>query len=312
MIDVSVIIVNWNTKDLLLDCIKSLIETTKKIKIEIIVVDNASSDGSPEAVQQNFPRVKIIVNKDNLGFARANNIGIMGSKGRYICLVNSDIKVINNALDQMISYMDNNPGVGVLGPKTLNADMTLRKNCRKYPSLWNMFCRSLGLHVLFPRIPFFSDTLMIYFDHSTIKKVNVLPGCFLLVRREALNDVGGLDENFFIYGEDKDWCKRFNYSGWDIHFFPSAEVIHFAGQSSSAAPIRFIIERLKANSYYWKKHHKKITYFLYVLILIFHYFIRLIGSSVLYIFKPSRRRNNAYEVKGAIVRIKYLLFGNTI
>lgn len=289
MIDVSAIVVNWNTKELLLQCLESLSSETKRCCLEIILVDNGSTDGSQKAVRETFPNVKLIQNQRNLGFAKANNIGILHSSGRYVCLVNSDIEVLNGCLNKLCNYMDRHPLIGITGPKTLNPDLSLRINCKEFPNLWNTFCRAVGLHRAFPRLSFFSEVLMRYFDHTSVRSVDVLPACFLMVRRESIDKVGMLDENFFFYGEDKDWCKRFKAAGWDVVFYPAAEVIHYAGKSSSVEPVRFEIERLRSNSYYWKKHHGVLAQKSYLLLLILHHAVRLIAGVCGYILKSSDR-----------------------
>lgn len=307
MIDISAVIVNWNTKQFLIECIDSLIKNTKKHSIEIIVVDNASVDDSVEAVRKLFPFVKVIQNTSNLGFAKANNIGIKESSGRYVCLVNSDIKLVNDAIDLMIHHMDEHASIGVLGPKTLNPDMSLRLNCRRLPSLWNTFCQASGLSRIFPQYKTMNDNLMTYFPHDVIKSVDILPGCFLMVRRKALSEVGLLDEKFFIYGEDKDWCKRFKEAGWKIIFFPSAEVIHYAGKSSEKEPDRFIIEKLKANLYYWEKHHNKISKGIFWITTLVSYLFRLLHNIILYFRLPAERNKNVLLIKERILCLRWLI-----
>lgn len=288
MIDISFIIVNWNTKKLLIQCIDSLYLNIDQHKIEVIIVDNGSTDGSQKAVKDLFPSATLIENECNLGFAKANNIGIQQSTGRYICLVNSDVKVLNHCGDQMCAYMDLNPSIGVLGPKILNPDLTLRKNCREFPNLWNSLCSASGIAKIFPRSKIFSGTLMTYFNHNEIISVDVLPGCFLMARREAFEQVGLLDERFFIYSEDKDWCKRFQMMKWDVVFFPECEVIHYAGASASNEPRRFLIEKLKADQQYWRKHHHLISRSIYRMILLFHYFGRVVILSIFFVIRVKK------------------------
>lgn len=307
MNDVSVIIVNWNTKELLLNCIESLVQETSRCTIDIIVVDNASIDGSAEAVKQRFPNVKVIVNENNFGFAKANNIGIRQSNGRYVCLVNSDIEVLDGCIDRMWTYMDKHSSTGILGPKTLNDDKSLRINCRRNPSLWNAFCRALALQRLFPRSKVFSDEFMRYFDHDSIHGVDVLPGCFLMVRREAIAKVGLLDEKYFFYGEDKDWCKRMKAEGWDVIFFPHSAVIHYAGKSSGKTPVKFLIESLRSNSYYWEKHHGKFKKKLYLGMMLLLHSIRLGNSLVMYIVKKEQRKKISKRLSGSIACTRWLI-----
>lgn len=254
MIDISVIIVNWNTKALLLDCVESLYQTTRKSSLEIIVVDNASADGSVVALRERFPKVQIIVNEDNLGFAKANNIGIKKAKGLYVCLVNSDVKALDGVLDKMRTYMESHPEIGALAPKTFFGDMQIQKNCREFPTLRNVFCEAFFLNKLFPKIAFFRGRDMVRCDYDAVMEIEALSGCFLMVRQEVIEQVGGLDERFFFYSEDVDWCKRIHDAGWKLVHYPEAEAIHFGYGSSSSAPIRFQIEMLKANWQYWRKH----------------------------------------------------------
>lgn len=304
-VDVSVIIVNWNTRQLLLDAVSSIYESTHAVSFEILVVDNYSSDGSPEAVGKAFPGVRLICNDDNHGFSKANNIGIRVSNGRYVCLVNSDTKTLDGCLDKMVHYMDLHPEVGVLGPKTLNGDMSLRKNCQRLPTLWNRFCHAMYLHKIFPNVPFFENVFMIHFDHQSTIECQSLPGCYLMLRREAMDQVGLLDEAYFIYAEDKDWCKRFSDADWKIVFLHEAEAVHYAKRSSAAAPVRFILEKCKADFYYWKKHHSWISNQIMYLIFLLHQIIRITGWSLLYICRPRKREELGMALKGAFSSIGY-------
>ncbi len=286
MIDISVIIVNWNTKTLLLDCVESLYQTTQESSLEIIVVDNASSDGSIDALRNNYPQAQVIVNPSNFGFAKANNIGIKKAKGRYVCLVNSDVKALEGALDKMRLYMESHSEIGALAPKTFFGDMQIQKNCREFPTLRNLFCQEFFLNTLFPTVAFFRGRDMIRYDYNKVMEIEALSGCFLMVRREVIAQVGPLDEQFFFYSEDVDWCKRIHDAGWKLIHYPGAEAIHFGCASSSIAPIEFQVEMLKANWQYWRKHKSVIECALFWLIefagklgrAIGWYIIRFVGS----------------------------------
>jgi GT2 family glycosyltransferase len=305
-VDVSIVIVNWNARHYLLQCLESIYTTTRKCSFEVIVVDNASTDGSTESLMEKFPQIRLTVNRENLGFAKANNIGIMQSTGRYICLSNSDISVLDDCLDRIVDFMDQNPRAGVVGPKTLNGDGSLRHNCQHFPSLWNLYCRAVYLHRLFPRRKLFNSGIMYYFDHQSVMRCQVLPCCFYMVRREALEDVGLLDERFFIYAEDKDWCKRFWDKGWEIVFLPTAEVIHYAGKSSANAPIRFQVEKLKADLQYWKKHHSRICLLFLYAILLLHHGIRIAGWSFSSLLRPSLRHSLSNRIAASAASIRFL------
>lgn len=283
-IRISIVLVNWNTRELLLDCIQSIYDNTEESRKEIIVVDNASTDGSVAAVRQRYPGVKLICNESNLGFSRANNIGIHESTGQYVCLINSDIKLIKGCLDILVKYLDNNKSVGLIGPKILNEDRTLQISCREYPTIWNNLCAALALNLIFPRAGIFSGEMMTYFRHDKKKQVEVLVGCFLLTRKEVINGLGGLDERYFIYAEDMDWCKRINEEGWKVIFNPDAHAIHYEGRSSLAFPIRFNLEQEKAILQYWQKHEGKYKTRCYIAIKAIHHLLRLISFSAGYAF----------------------------
>lgn len=308
----SVIIVSWNAKDYLVTCLHSLIQELIGVDAEIIVVDNYSSDGSSDIVEKIFPAVKLIRNDQNLGFAKANNIGIKASSGDYVCLINSDIVVNKNCIRRLLEYMDSNANVGVVGPRTLNADGTLQRSCFTLPTVWNSTCRAFALDTLFPQKRIFGSRLMTYWSYDEIRTVEALNGCFLLVRREALNKVGLLDENFFIYGEDMDWCKRFGDSGWGVIFNPWAEAVHYGGASSSNSPIRFYLEMHKADLQYWRKHkglRGEVTYFF---ILLLHHTLRIVGYAPLSLIKYVPGQPRFFKLQRSVKCLRWLLTRHAI
>lgn len=307
MLDVSIIIVNWNTRKLLQNCLTSVYEQTGDVKYEIIVVDNGSTDDSMEMVKKNFPLVNIIENAENLGFARANNIGIRKSKGRYICLINSDITILGDCIGRLKAFMDSRPTVGMAGPKILNPDRTIQHSCRHFPSIWNNLCQSLGLNHIFPKSEFFSDWIMDYWSYDSIRSVDALSGCFLMVRRKALDEVGLLDEDFFIYGEDLDWCRRFHKAGWDIVFYPETEAVHLIGASSASAPVKFYLELQKAALRYWRKHHGRIGKVSYSAIILLRETIRVIARGIQYIFWPHKKETSSFKLRRSLASIRLIL-----
>jgi len=306
MIDVSIIIVSCNTKKYLIDCLNSAIESPCRYMSEIIVVDNASTDGSCEAVASQFPQVTLIKNKENLGFAKANNIGIRQCQGRYVCLVNSDVIVLPSCVEKLVEYMDKNPNVGMTGPRILNPDRTLQVSCRHFPSIWNNLCQTLCLHYLFPKSRFLSEPFMTYWAHDTIQKVDAVGGMFCMVSRQALDKAGLLDEDFFIYAEDLDWCKRFDTQNYDIMFFPEAQAIHFGGKSSSNAPIRFYIEMQKADLQYWTKHYGKFMATVYKMIVLLRHILRAVARMIQYPFCLSRRGVIRFKIQRCTACIKWI------
>ena len=306
-LDISIIIVSWNTRLLLKDCLTSIYTKAGDLNYEVIVVDNGSADSSAEMVKKDFPQVNIIENSENLGFARANNIGIWSSKGRYICLINSDVTILDDCISRLVSFMEGHPAVGMAGPKILNHDRSIQHSCCHFPSIWNNLCQSLGLNHLFPKSAFFSYWIMDYWSYDSIRSVDALNGCFWIVRRKALAEVGLLDEEFFIYGEDLDWCRRFHDAGWDVAFYPDAEAIHLGGASSANAPVRFYLEMQKADLKYWRKHHGRIGKFCYAIVILLRNAVRVITRGLQYIFLPSQREIAGFKLRRSLACIQMIL-----
>jgi GT2 family glycosyltransferase len=255
LVDLSVVIVGWNAKHYLELCLESLAAAPPRRSMEIIVVDNASSDGSAEMIEARFPYVKLIRSSENLGFAKGNNVAIRKCRGRYIALVNPDVIVFSGCLDALADFLDQNPKVGNVGPRVLNPDMTMQSTCRRFPTLWNNFCSATGLATKFKKSRILAGEHMFYFSHDRTLSVDVLVGCFSMIRREAFNDVGLLDEDLFMYGDDVDWCRRCWKSGWHVVFFPGAEAIHDRGKITAPYPVRFAVAQQKSVLFYWRKHH---------------------------------------------------------
>ena len=303
---VSVVVVVWNAQKYVIECLDSLQQHCGKLDAEVIIVDNASSDGTPELVAQRYPGFHLIRNSENVGFAKANNIGIAESSGEYICLVNSDVKFTDDCITPMLEYLAGQPDVALLGPKMLAADGQVRRSTMRFPTLWNSFCRSGGLDILFKRSRFFGGLLMADFDHRTTTEVEVLNGWFLVVRRSAIERVGVWDPAFFMYGEDIDWCYRFRQAGEKIVFFAGAEAIHYGGASSANAPIRFQLEMWRASLQYWQKHHGWLAQQMYLVSLAFHHGLRLLGAVVKYLFLPGQRENTRLKIEAGVTCLQWV------
>lgn len=301
------VIVVWNAKKYVLDCLISLRDYCGQVCSEVIVVDNASTDGTPDLVAELFPEFKLVRNTENLGFAKANNIGIEQSSGDYVCLVNSDVKFINDSISPLVTYLDEHQDVGMIGPKMLADDgVTVRRSTMRFPTLWNNFSRALGLDIAFRRSRLFGGLLMSDFDHQTTTAVEVANGWFVLVRRRALERVGGLDPRFFMYGEDLDWCYRFWQAGERVVFFAGAGAIHYGGASAANAPIRFYLEQCFANWQYWRKHHSWLSQLVYLVTLVLHHCVRIVGAVLKYLVSPRERSESLDNLKKNVICLQWV------
>jgi GT2 family glycosyltransferase/GNAT superfamily N-acetyltransferase len=307
--DISIVIVGWNAKRYLELCLESLAAAPPTRSMEIIVVDNASSDGSAEMIENKFPHVKLIRSLENLGFAKGNNVAIRQSQGRYITLVNPDAQVLPGCLDSLADFLDQNPKVGNVGPHVLNPDMTHQNTCRQFPNLWNTFCVATGLATAFKKSRIFSGEHMFYFPHDRSLAVDVLVGCFWMIRREALEDVGLLDEDFFVYGEDLDWCRRCWKAGWKVVLFPGAEAIHYRGGSSGIQPVRCAVVQQQSILHYWSKHHGRFGLLGIKSILVFHHTLRCLFSVATQLFRSSKSAGTDVRIQASKACLHDLLSG---
>jgi len=312
MSKISVIIVSWNAKGYLRDCLVSVYATGENVLHEVIVVDNDSTDGSPEMVEKQFPKVKLIRAGGNLGFARANNLGIKHATGSLWALINSDVVVHPNCLQRLVALMDGLPKVGLIGPKVFGRDEQLQLTCGRLPTVWNTFCEFSLLGRVFPRWPMCGGFLMSAADHERCAEVEVLSGCFWLARRTSVEQVGGLDERFFFYAEDVDWCKRFGDAGWKVMFVPEATATHFGGGSSSKAPLRYSIEMLRANLMYWKKHHGNIGRLAFYLLAMGQHGVRLLVRACLKVVGTANADETNHKLKEHLVCLRWLFTGKGV
>jgi GT2 family glycosyltransferase len=252
--EVSVIIVSWNTRDILRSCLASVYQNMGSLALEVIVVDNASNDGSAEMVKSEFPNTVLIKNASNAGFGAANNQAIALAHGRYVLLLNSDTVVLDDAIAKAVAFADLNPDAAVTGLRVLNPDRSLQPTCFMFPSVLNLLLSSTGLYKLFPAGRFFGRESMSWWDRASVCKVDVVTGCFMLIRREALDQIGVFDERFFIYGEETDLCYRFKKAGWKNLFFPDAQIIHYGGQSTTQKAPRMLVELRLSILKFFRKH----------------------------------------------------------
>jgi len=297
VIDLSVIVLNWNTKEELGDCLESLRReiyggeadlkrreavasttvahaagthrqtgvpilsgagrcgTAAVPAVEVIVVDNASTDGSADMVAEEHPWAKLIRSERNLGFSAGNNLGIGAASGRYVLLLNPDTLVHPGALGMLVEFADSHPQAGIIGPRLLNADGSIQYSCRSFPTLATGFFRNTFLGRLFPKNRFNREYLLTDWDHSAVREVDWVSGAAMMIRREVLDQVGLLDEGFFMYCEDVDICYRAHHAGWKVMYCPDAVITHMIARASDKNAAAMIIERHKSMFRFFRKHY---------------------------------------------------------
>lgn len=309
---VSVLIVSWNTRELLASCLESIRQAHPPCVLEVIVVDNASADGSPEMVETRFPEVKLIRSGVNLGFAKGNNLAMTHALGSMFALVNSDALVHPGCLETLADFFDQHPNVGLVGPRVIGGDGLLQRTCRHLPGVRNTFCRALALDRVFGGSWIFSGYEVSTAQHSVLHEANVLSGCFCLARRSAVEEAGGLDEEFFFYGEDIDWCHRLKDAGWKLMFVPQATATHFGGGSTRKAPLRYSIEILRATVKYWHKHHGAAGRAVCHGLLVLHHGLRLLARSTKRALGLGRSVDSRYKFNEDVACLRWLLFGTEI
>ncbi|WAK00562.1 glycosyltransferase family 2 protein [Methylobacter sp. YRD-M1] len=312
MKSISVIIVSWNARDYLRDCLNSIHQTGASCVQEVIVVDNASKDGSPEVVAEYFPEVRLIKSEENLGFARANNLAMEHAKGSIFALVNSDVIVHEGCLEKLAVFLDDHPDIGMVGPRVTGGDGNLQRTCRKMPTFWNTVCRILVLDRIFPDWQIFSGFEVPYSSYDKYMEAEVLSGCFCVVRKKTVNEVGGMDERFFFYAEDIDWCKRFRDAGWKLMFVPEATATHFGGGSTANAPFRYSIEILRATLKYWRKHHGIAGQIICYLLILSHHGSRLMIRSMKRSLGLGRSVDSKHKFKEDVICLRWLLTGKEV
>jgi GT2 family glycosyltransferase len=307
MKQISVIIVSWNTRQLLKACLNSIQNIGGSLIQEIIVVDNASADGSADMVANEFPAVTLIRSKENLGFARGNNLGIERASGSWLALVNSDVVVHPGCFERLVNYLETHEKVGLVGPAVFGEDGQLQPSCQRLPTISSTAFRSLALDSVFPSL---LGRRLNQRSHDKPMEVEALWGCFWVARREAVAEVGGLDERFFFSAEDIDWCKRFGDAGWNIAFVPAATATHFGGGSCAVAPFRYSIERLRASLAYWKKHRGALGMAIFYFLSVIHHTIRLLVRCVE--MALGRGSDSFHKCRRSFVCLRWLFTGKEL
>lgn len=252
----SIVIVNYRTRAALLECLASLEADAAGLETETVVVDNDSRDGTPETLAERRPQVRVLVNRENVGYARAVNQGITATTGAYVLVMNPDCLVRPGTLRALIGQLGGQPRCAIAGPRIFNPDGTLEYSARGFPEAMTfLFNRYSLMTKLFPRNRWSRRYLLSDWDHASVRDVDWVTGACMMVRRAAIEQVGGMDEAFFMFNEDVDWCRRMRLAGWTITYVPSAEILHHVGASRGPVTARVIVERHRGMIHYFRKHH---------------------------------------------------------
>lgn len=304
--DLSIIIVSWNTVELLVKCLESVFAYPPDCTFEVLVVDNASADATVQTVKNQFPQVKLMPNQENVGFAPANNQAIRQSSGRYVLLLNPDTEVKQNALTLLVQYLESNPAVGAVGPLTLNPDDTLQTSCYPRPTLVREFWRLFHLDSLYP----YGTYHMSGWSQNEPHHTDTLLGACLLVRRQILDKIGLLDEDYFIFSEEIDLCYRIQQEGSTLFWVPQAQIIHYGGQSTKQVAPEMFMRLYESKVIYFQKHYSWLTVQGYKLVIMAASLLRLLASPLVFLGNsPNQQERFAVKAQyyrrlmGAILRM---------
>jgi len=296
MPEVSVVIVNHNTRELLRSCLESLVNRGGVTELEVIVVDNGSTDGSVGMVREVFPSVTVMVNPTNEGFAAPNNQGMGLARGRYIFLLNTDTVLERDALRVLVRSLEQAPAVGACGPMLVHPDGSVQRSVKGFPSLMTHCADMLFLDRLFPRSRLFGRGEMAAFDYSRKAEVDHLMAAAFLVRQEVLSSVGLFDERFSIYYNDMDWCFRMRQQGWKILYVPEARIMHYGGATTAIinrgfAYFRELHENVK---FYYGKHFGSRAVVGYRVLLTVGFVLRTLGWGLVRMLRPSEQSRHMF------------------
>jgi len=275
--DISLLIVNYNTSHLLKDMMSALTSSIGDFSLEIVMLDNASKDDSAAKIRQDYPSVDLLENDKNVGFGRANNQALELATGRYILLLNTDAFVSPDTLKKTLEYMESHPECGVLGVKLLGRDGELQPSCRYFPTPWNIFLSRTGFSRFFPQTKLVDD---MSWNHDAVRECDWVPGCYYLIRRQVIDQVGLFDPRFFLYYEEVDHCKRVKQAGWQVIYYPDTSVVHIGGESAktdneiSTVGRQIPALQIESELLYFRKHYG-------LLGLLLHFFLIHLGSVML-------------------------------
>lgn len=309
MIDLSVIIVSWNCRSYTLECLRSMDAGSTPDWMEIILVDNASGDGTVESVRDAFPAVRVIANTVNVGFAAANNQAISTSAGRYILLLNPDTLVHGDAFGTMVRWLDAHTDVGGAGPALRNGDGTPQYTGIRFPSVWNLIVESFFLDRIAPRSTVFGRHRSLFNDFTRPFDADYLQGSCLMLRRSVLEKVGVLDESFFMYFEETDLCYRIKQAGFRIVYLPDAVITHFGGGEEGHFTERRLLHYHRSLLKFFGKHHTAAGTTVLRAVLIIRSVIRIIAWSLTYMVRPAVRSKAPSIITGYVKTFPVILSG---
>lgn len=306
MVDVSVIITNYNTSALLEDCLCSVYEKTDGITYEVIVVDDASTDGSADMVRRAFPNVILVVNETNLGFVKANNLGVRQATGRYALLLNSDTILVNNAIKILTDFLERHPEAGVCGGWLRNMDLTSQVSYGHFPSFSQAFVDALFLNDLFPRMSFPKKGVHPHESCDRPVEVDYITGADILIRMELIEQLGLFDETFTAYCEEVDFCYRARRNTpYKIFFVPEATIIHLVGMSYGQLGQRHIQIQCLSHNIFLKKYHGSVYSFFTRLLSSWHFIVKMMVRSLRYVLVPRAKR---VEIRHQVLSAWYMAY----
>lgn len=287
--NLSILIVSWNTRDLLAQCLASIIANSPSGEYEVIVVDNASADGSAAMVRTRFPETVLIENKANVGFAGANNHAIARSRGRYLLLLNPDTVVEPGAPAALVDFMDAQPDAGAAGALLLNPDGSLQDSCYPAPTIFRELWRLFHLDALFPLAQYRMDE----WPRDTPRAVDTVQGACMIVRREVIDRVGMMDPSYFMYSEEVDWCLRIRRAGWRIYWVPRSRIVHFGAQSTRQVASRMFVQLYRGKLQYFRKHYGRAYALVYKAVLLAASAARILVTPLVWLALPNQRSDSA-------------------
>jgi GT2 family glycosyltransferase len=307
-VDVSIVVVSWNTRDILRGCLRSIFEQTREVSFTVFVVDNNSHDGSANMVRAEFPKVTVIENVENRGFAAGCNQGMRASSARYMLLLNPDTVILDDAVSRSVRYADLHTDVGVVGCQVLEDHNRITPTGFSFPDPLNVFLALSGLSRAFPRSRLFGRPEMSWWERKTEQDVDVVTGMFMLVRSEAIMQVGLMDESYFVYSEEADWCYRFARAGWRRVFTPSARIVHLDGgaKSTSQARAKMFVQLQKSTMIYHRKNLGWFAWSLVKIIYIISNFVRMSAWFILSVVNGDLHTRRKSAAAGAALLYHFL------